>query len=66
MNTLIPEMKNFKIHKDKVYFTFLWSWIKDKHIMHRGDEEQGMLIIYDEDNKVVGMWGYESINTQYE
>ena len=56
-------MQNFKIHKDRLYFTFLWSWIKDKHIIHRGDEDSGVIIIYDDDNRVVGMWGYELIPT---
>lgn len=57
-------MQNFKIHKDRLYFTFLWSWIKDKQIIHKGDEDSGVIIVYDEENRVVGMWGYESINTE--
>jgi hypothetical protein len=59
-------MQNFKVHYSKVHFAFLWSWIKDKQIRHIGDEEQGMLIIYEEDGRVVGMWGYEAINTKGE
>ena len=55
-------MQNYNVSYNKVYFTFLWTWIKDKHIMHRGDEESGMLMIYDENNRVVGMWGYEAVD----
>ena len=55
-------MQNYNVSYNKVYFTFLWTWIKDKHIMHRGDEERGMLMIYDENNRVVGMWGYEAVD----
>ena len=59
-------MQNYNVSYNRVYFTFLWSWIKDKHIMHRGDEESGMLMIYDSDNRVVGMWGYEAVDTKSE
>lgn len=59
-------MRNFNVSYNRIYFQFLWTWIRDKQIKHVGDEEQGMLIIYEEDGRVVGMWGYESINTKEE
>lgn len=56
-------MQNFKVHKNRLYFTFLWSWIKDKQIVHRGDLDSGVIIVYDEEGRMVGMWGYESIES---
>jgi len=44
-----------------VYFEFDWNWIKDKQIHHRGNEQGGMLIIYDEDGYPVKLFGYELI-----
>lgn len=48
-----------------VHFTFPWWWIKDKIIIHRGNEDYGMLIIADEEGKAVKMYGYELISDNY-
>ena len=50
------------ISKRYVYFTFPWRWIRNKQIIHRGNDEYGMLIITDEDGKAVKMYGYELIS----
>lgn len=53
--------------KDKyVHFTFPWWWIRDKIIIHRGNEDYGMLIIADEEGKAVKMYGYELITDKNE
>lgn len=44
-----------------VYFTFPYTWIRDKGIIHRGNEEHGMLMIIDEDGFPIKMYGYELI-----
>lgn len=48
-----------------VQFTFPWRWIRDKVIIHRGNEEYGMLIITDSEGKAVKMYGYELISDNY-
>lgn len=48
-----------------VQFTFPWWWIKDKQIIHRGNEYWGTLIIADSEGKMVKMYGYEAIDTNY-
>lgn len=44
-----------------VYFNFDWNWIKDKDILHVGDEIIGALYILDKDGNVVKVYGYELI-----
>ena len=44
-----------------VYFTFDWTWIKDKQIILRGNEDSGVLIIADEDGNMIKMYGFERI-----
>jgi hypothetical protein len=45
------------------HFNFNYIWLRDKQIIHKGDELMGMLIILDEDGRAVGMYGYELIST---
>ena len=47
-----------------VYFNFDWNWIKDKEILHVGDEIMGALYILDKDGRIVKMWGYELITKE--
>jgi hypothetical protein len=54
-----------RIDYGNAHFNFDWSWIKDKQIIHKGNEYKGMLIILDEDGVAVGMYGYEAID-EYE
>jgi hypothetical protein len=44
-----------------VYFTFDYTWLRDKQIIHNGDEYGGVLIIADEDGVAIKMYGYELI-----
>ena len=44
-----------------VYFEFDWNWIKDKQIVHKGDENGGALFILDEEGNLVKGYGYERI-----
>ena len=44
-----------------VYFEFDWQWIKDKQIVHKGDETGGALFILDEEGNLVKGYGYERI-----
>jgi hypothetical protein len=44
-----------------VYFRFDWNWIKDKQIIHNGDEFGGILLILDSEGNKVKMYGYELI-----
>jgi hypothetical protein len=44
-----------------VYFTFDWNWIKDKQIVHKGNETGGGLFILDSEGNLVKGYGYERI-----
>jgi hypothetical protein len=44
------------------HFNFDWNWIKDKEIIHKGNEYGGMIIILDNKGRAVGMYAYELIS----
>jgi hypothetical protein len=44
-----------------VHLNFNWTWIRDKQIILRGDEDSGMLIIADEDGNMIKMYGFQRI-----
>ena len=44
-----------------VHLNFNWTWIRDKQIILRGNENSGMLIIADEDGNMIKMYGFERI-----
>ena len=45
-----------------VYFTFDWTWIKDKQIVHKEDSVGGgALFILDSEGNLVKGYGYERI-----
>jgi hypothetical protein len=44
-----------------VHLNFNWTWIRDKQIILRGNEDSGVLIIADEDGNMIKMWGFERI-----
>jgi hypothetical protein len=44
-----------------VHLNFNWTWIRDKQIILRGNEDSGMLIIADEDGNTIKMYGFERI-----
>ncbi len=56
-------MKNNYHHIDYhyVYFTFDWTWIRDKQIVHKGNETGGTLFILDSGGNLVKGFGYERI-----
>lgn len=54
--------KEWHIDYDYVYFTFDWTWIRDKHFIYEGDQNSGMLLITDEDGIIVKALGYEKID----
>ena len=45
-----------------VYFNFDWSWIKDKQIIHRGNDMSGALYILDSEGRLVRGYGYDLID----
>jgi len=45
-----------------VYFEFDWNWIKDKQIIHKGDEIGGALYILDSEGRLVRGYGYDLID----
>ena len=44
-----------------IMFNFEWSWIRDKQILHKGNEWYGTLIILDSKGNVERMYGYEYV-----
>ena len=44
-----------------VHLNFNWTWIRDKQIILRGNEDSGMLIIADSEGNMVKMYGFERI-----
>jgi hypothetical protein len=44
-----------------VHLNFNWTWIRDKQIILRGNEDSGVLIIADEDGNMIKMYGFERI-----
>ena len=51
-----------RINYNVVPFHFDYLWIRDKQIIHRGNEHYGALIILDKDGRMVKMWGYELVS----
>ena len=45
-----------------VQFKFSYTWLRDKQIIHNGDEYGGILLILDSDGRQVKMYGYELIS----
>ena len=52
---------NTNIDFQYVHLNFNWTYIRDKQIMIRGNEQAGMLIIADSEGKTLRMYGYERI-----
>ena len=44
-----------------VHFNFNWTWIRDKQIILRGNEDSGVLIIKDSEGNTIKMYGFERI-----
>jgi hypothetical protein len=53
---------NTRIDYGYANFTFDYTWLRDKQIIHKGDYTGGMLLIVDKDGVAVGMYAYELIN----
>lgn len=53
---------SMQINYNIIPFHFDYTWIRDKEIVHRGNEYGGALIIMDKDGRLVKMWGYELVN----
>ena len=53
---------NTRIDYGYAHFTFDYTWLRDKQIIHKGDYRGGMLLIVDEDGIAVGMYAYELIS----
>jgi hypothetical protein len=43
------------------YFNFSYTWLRDKQLIHRGNELGGVLIITDMDGKFIKVYQYERI-----
>ena len=52
---------NTNIDYQYVHLNFNWTYIRDKQIMIRGNEQAGMLIIADSEGKTLRIYGYERI-----
>jgi hypothetical protein len=50
-----------KVELGYVTFNFDWNWIKNKQIIHKGNQQYGMLFILDDEGRAVKMYGYELI-----
>ena len=44
------------------HFDFDWTWIRDKQIIHNGNQYMGMVMIIDSEGEIVGWYGYELIS----
>ena len=53
---------NIRIDYRYAHFNFEYTWLRDKQIIHKGNQFEGMLIILDEDGKTVGWYAYELIS----
>ena len=51
-----------KIEIGYVTFKFEWSYIKDKTMIHQGNNDYGMLWVLDNEGKAVKAYGYELIS----
>ena len=61
---IITTTMNTKYHHidyKYVYFTFDWTWIRDKQIVLKGNETGGALFILDSEGNLVKGFGYERI-----
>ncbi len=45
-----------------VQLNFEYTWLRDKEIVLKGNQWVGMLVIFDNRGRTVGMYGYEAIN----
>jgi hypothetical protein len=52
---------NTNIDYQYVHLNFDWTWIKDKQIILRGNEDSGVLIIKDNEGNTIKMYGFERI-----
>ncbi len=43
------------------YFNFNWTWIRDKQIILKGNNNGGTLIIADSEGNMIKMYGFERI-----
>lgn len=57
-------MNDMNLHYGLVHFTFPWRWIRDKQIVLQGDKIRGMLLIFDKDNNLIKMYGYELVSEE--
>ena len=48
----------------EINLRFWWSWIKDRQIIHVGNEYKGQLIIYSEDKNEIRIWEYVMISEE--
>jgi hypothetical protein len=62
---IIHQLKDYiltNIDYEYIHFRFYWSWIKDKQIIHKGNQYYGVLMIVDENGIAIKTYGYELIN----
>ncbi len=57
-------MIDANISYNKIYFSFEWTWIKDKQIIHKGNDYYGMLMIVDEEGIPIKIYGYELVKQE--
>ena len=56
--------KDMNLHWGYVHFNFPWIWIKDKQMVLQGDKRAGMLMIFDKDDNLIKVYGYELVSEE--
>ena len=57
-------MNDTNVHYGYVHFNFPWTWIRDKQMVLQGDNIRGMLLIFDKDDNLIKMYGYELVSEE--
>lgn len=57
-------MNDMNLHYGMVHFAFRWNWIRDKKIVLQGNRISGTLLIFDMDDNLIKMYGYELVSEE--
>lgn len=57
-------MSDMNLHYGYVHFTFPWTWIRDKQMVHQGNHISGMLMILDMNDNLIKVYGYELVSEE--
>jgi len=44
-----------------IELVYEWNWIRDKEIIIDGNEWRGLIMIQDEDGRIIELYGYEKV-----